>query len=137
MSTTNTLPYLLHAFFDDWLVQESRGIVREWFRAEPWPGLEPAADPLLQVSYNSPDVLYDRETGTWRMWASFAPLSVSGTGNRASLSVPVLMLEALRPVSPAPEPAYELDAFESVRALPYAPRSDAPGSVPIRFPALV
>ena len=33
-------------FFDDWPIQEQRGVDRVWFRAEPWPGLEPQVDSI-------------------------------------------------------------------------------------------
>ena len=56
-------------FFDDWPVQEQRGLVRRWFQAEPWPGLEPASDPLLGYSFGAQTVIRDPLTQRWRMWA--------------------------------------------------------------------
>ena len=57
-------------FFDDWLIQDRRGLDRRWAVAEPWPGHEPACDPLLDSSFCHPIVHRDHETGGWRMWAS-------------------------------------------------------------------
>jgi len=60
-------------FFDDWLIQEQRGLDRKWFKAEPWPGTEPSYDPLLVASFLSPSVHLDEKTGKWRMWATGSP----------------------------------------------------------------
>lgn len=57
-------------FFDDWPIQEQRGLDRRWFQAEPWPGLTPATDPMLQYSFGCQTVIRDPKTGRWRMWAS-------------------------------------------------------------------
>lgn len=38
-------------FFDDWPIQEQRGLDRRWFQAEPWPGLAPATDPLADEPF--------------------------------------------------------------------------------------
>jgi hypothetical protein len=56
-------------FFDDWLVQESRGIERIWFKAETWPGTKPVYDKNLESSYNSVKVMKNQESGQWTMWA--------------------------------------------------------------------
>lgn len=61
------MPTLL--FFDDWLIQERRNLVRRWFSAEPWPDLAPATDPLLQYSFGHMSVLRDGPGGSWRMWS--------------------------------------------------------------------
>jgi hypothetical protein len=55
-------------FFDDWSIQHSRGVVRRWFSAEPWPEHKPAVDPLLKASFNAPTVERNPETGRWRLW---------------------------------------------------------------------
>ncbi len=56
-------------FFDDWSIQHSRGVVRRWFAADPWPGHKPAVDPLLDTSFNGPTVERNAETGQWRLWS--------------------------------------------------------------------
>ncbi len=56
-------------FFDDWSIQHSRGVIRKWFAAEPWPGHKPAVDPLLDSSFNGPTVERNPETGRWRLWS--------------------------------------------------------------------
>jgi len=56
-------------FFDDWPIQEHRGVERRWFRAEPWPDLEPATDSLLQYSFGTQTVIREPGTGRWLMWA--------------------------------------------------------------------
>jgi hypothetical protein len=57
-------------FFDDWLIQEYRGLDRRWFAAEAWPGVEPEYDPKLETSFCHPVVFRDPVTKEWRMWAS-------------------------------------------------------------------
>lgn len=56
-------------FFDDWPIQHTRGVDRRWFAAEPWPGHEPAFDPLLDWSYGVQMVERNAESGQWRFWA--------------------------------------------------------------------
>ncbi len=69
-------------FFDDWVVQESRGLIRRWFQAQPWPDWEPVRDPALGMSFHHMSILRDRATGRWRMWCygQVPPLSVSEHG---------------------------------------------------------
>ncbi len=54
-------------FFDDWPLQDYRGVDRRWFPAEPWPGLEPWRDPLLTYA-SVTSVMRDPDTGGWRMY---------------------------------------------------------------------
>jgi len=60
-------------FFDDWHIQEQRGLTRKWFRAEPWPGTEPGYDPRMVCSFLHPSVHFDADNGQWRMWATGSP----------------------------------------------------------------
>ena len=60
-------------FFDDWLIQNSRGISRQWMKAEPWPGFEPIQGWLGHHA----SIINYRDKGRWRMWC-FGPDS-SGT----------------------------------------------------------
>jgi len=57
-------------FFDDWLIQEQRGLTRKWFQAELFPGFEPYYDPTLQHSFCHPIVRKNPDTGRYTMWAS-------------------------------------------------------------------
>lgn len=69
-------------FFDDWALYESRGLIRRWPSAEPWPGLEPMTDPSLRVSFGSPVVIRDPRTQSWRMWAmGISDLSLGDAGS--------------------------------------------------------
>lgn len=54
-------------FFDDWPIQDRRGVDRRWFPAEPWPGLEPWHDPLLAYS-SVTSVMREPSAGRWRMY---------------------------------------------------------------------
>jgi hypothetical protein len=70
-------------FFDDWVTQNSRGLTRQWFRAEPWPGFEPVQDPALTLSFHYCSILRDAETGLWRLWShgQAAPRSAAEQGS--------------------------------------------------------
>jgi hypothetical protein len=57
-------------FFDDWLLQNHRGLLRKWFTAEPWPGYEPQRDPNLIYSFIGQCVYRDRGNGKWMMLSS-------------------------------------------------------------------
>jgi len=54
-------------FLDDWPILTRQGIDRRWFPAEPWPGVEPWHDPLLDYS-SVTAVRRDPQAGGWRMW---------------------------------------------------------------------
>ncbi|MEI6971715.1 MAG: hypothetical protein WCL44_09380 [bacterium] len=56
-------------FLDDWPILTRQGIDRRWFAAEPWPGIKPWRDPLLDYS-SVTSVLHDQATGSWRMWGA-------------------------------------------------------------------
>lgn len=60
-------------FFDDWSLHHTQDIQRRWFRAEPWPGLDPQTDRLLPAhSFGYPQV--HRSAEGWVMWAhGFSP----------------------------------------------------------------
>ncbi len=56
-------------FLDDWSILARQGIERRWFSAEPWPGVEPWHDTLLEYSSVNA-VTRDPRTRAWRMWGA-------------------------------------------------------------------
>jgi len=69
-------------FFDDWVIHNSRGLKRQWFRAENWPGIVPAQDPALVYSLHQRSIIREAGTGRWRMWCygQVAPLATTELG---------------------------------------------------------
>jgi len=68
-------------FFDDWPILTRQGIDRRWFAAEPWPGVKPWHDPLLDYS-SVTSVMRDPQAGNWRMWgAGLTDRKTSDEGN--------------------------------------------------------
>lgn len=56
-------------FLDDWPILVRQGIERRWFPAEPWPGVKPWHDPLLEYSCVC-SVMRDPQTREWQMWGA-------------------------------------------------------------------
>lgn len=68
-------------FLDDWSLHHTQGLQRRWFKAEPWPDLDPVTDRALpQHCYGYPQV--QRNADGWVMWThGFSPAVKDSMGD--------------------------------------------------------